>query len=392
MEGLPLALVGALICGRVPIVTDIGAHSEVIDDNITGFIAKMPTIESLDEALERAFQKSEMWEDIGRKSREKILSIIPDDPIDDFISKILPFVNKKVLSTFLKSKNKIDYNLGCRLPVDDWVYLNRTAAFNKPDLRKYVGPFPPTELMENTTGSTKESDFASTGADIWIALSQASPKPLSEFESILDFGCGCGRLARMFKGYTGHFAGCDIDHRHIDWCTSNMAYMEAKLSSVQQPIPFADDEFEAVISISIFSHLNESSQDQFLQELRRVCKPEGILFLTIHGRRALERANSEPQIKTMLCVDENLFQRARTEFYKGQHAFILQHGHLTTVTENNEVRTDKVISERFEYGITFIPEIYLRSHWIKWFDIIDYRVGGINDWQDIVVLKPKKIR
>ena len=214
---------------------------------------------------------------------------------------------------------------------------------------------------------------------------------MSEYANILDFGCGFGRLARMFKGYTGYFAGCDIDHQHIDWCSVAVEFMVSKLSSVLPPIPFADNEFETVISISIFSNLNESSQDLFLQELRRVCKQEGLLFLAIQGKRALERAISEPQIKTMLCVDEDLFQKARKEFDDGQHAFILQQGHLTTVGVNKYTRKDKVITEPYVCGITFIPETYMRSHWIQWFNIIDYRVCGINDWQDIVVLKPKKI-
>jgi SAM-dependent methyltransferase len=284
---------------------------------------------------------------------------------------------------------KLDYNIGCRLPVDEWVYLNRTEVFNNPDLRKYIALFPPPELMQITSGLSKESDFASHGADFWIALSQSSPKPLSEYASILDFGCGCGRLARMFKGYSGHFAGCDIDHRTIEWCSATLGYMDAKLSTVRPPIPFTDNEFEAVISISIFTHLNESSQDQFLQELCRVCRPDGLLFLTIHGSRALNRTISEPQIKSMLSMDEDLFKAARNNFVKGQYAFILQQGHLTTIGKNNEVRSDKVISEPFEYGITFIPENYLRTHWGKWFDIIDYRAGAIHDFQDIVVLKPK---
>lgn len=246
--------------------------------------------------------------------------------------------------------------------------------------------------MQNTTGLTAESDFASHGADFWAALSQASPKPLSEYASILDFGCGCGRLARMFKGHPGHIAGCDIDHRHVEWCSEALGYMETKLSSVCPPIPFADNEFEAVISISIFTHLNESSQDQFLQELARVCRPEGLLFLTIHGSRALERAMTEPRIKAMLDMNEDLFQAARNKFTDGQHAFILQQGHLTTTNKTTlkGALTKKVISDPFEYGITFIPESYLRTHWTQWFDIVDYRVGALHDFQDVVVLRPKK--
>ena len=275
----------------------------------------------------------------------------------------------------------IDYSLGCRLPIAEWVHLNRTAIFANPALRNYASPFPPKVLMENTSGLTSESDFASHGSDFWIALSQASPKPLSEFASVLDFGCGCGRLARMFKGHPGRIAGCDIDQRHVEWCSAALEYMETKLSSVRPPIPFADNEFDAVISISVFTHLNESSSEQFLQDLARVCRPRGILFLTIHGKRALDRAISEPPIRTMLNIREDLFQAARQEFSKGRHAFILQHGHLTTVGMN---------SDSFEYGITFVAEDYVRTKWSQWFDVIDYRVGALHDFQDIVVLRPKK--
>ena len=285
-----------------------------------------------------------------------------------------------------------DYSLGCKLPAEEWAYLNRTAVFNDPALRQFVSPFPPKALMQNTTGLTSDLDFASHGADFWLAFSQASTKPLSEYASILDFGCGCGRFARMFKGHAGYIAGCDIDRRHIEWCSSALQHMSTKLSYVKPPIPFADNEFEAVISISIFTHLNESSQDQFLQELARVTRPDGLLFLTVHGSRALERAISEPSIKAMLDVREDLFQAAKAKFADGQYAFILQQGHLTTAGNPTltGLSTEKAIPEPFEYGITFIPEKYLRIHWGQWFDVVDYRVGALHDFQDIVLLKPKK--
>lgn len=285
-----------------------------------------------------------------------------------------------------------DYGLGCKMAVPDWVRLNRTEVFADPRLRDYVSPFPPGMLMQNTTGLTNESDFASHGADFWLALSEAAPKSLNDYASVLDFGCGCGRLARMFKGHPGRIAGCDIDRRHIEWCRSALPFMETKLSSVRPPIPFADNEFDAVISISIFTHLNEASQDEFLQELARVCCPGGLLFLTIHGRRALDRAVSDPSIRAMLDMPEDLFQAARRTFAEGRHAFVLQQGHLTTVgrAQRESRLADRVISEPFEYGITFIPESYVRRHWTHWFDLIDYRSGALHDFQDIVTLSPRK--
>jgi len=286
----------------------------------------------------------------------------------------------------------IDYSVGCRMSAEKWAYLNRTEVFDSPALRQYVSPFPPKSLMQNTTGLTSERDFASHGADFWMAFSKASPKPLSDYASILDFGCGCGRFARMFKGHPGYIAGCDIDKRHIEWCTSALDHMTAKLSKVTPPIPFLDNEFEAVISISIFTHLNESSQDIFLQELARVCRPDGMLFLTVHGDRALQRAISEPRIKEMLDMPEDLFQTAKAKFSDGKYAFVLQQGHLTTTgkTTLNGLFCDKVISDHYEYGITFIPENYLHTHWGNWFDIVDYKKGALHDFQDIVVLRPRK--
>jgi ubiquinone/menaquinone biosynthesis C-methylase UbiE len=288
---------------------------------------------------------------------------------------------------------------GCRMPLEEWMDLNRNQTFTNPDLKRFVSPFPPVELMANVSGLQKEQDFAVHGTDIYRALTAASSKPLSEFSSILDFGCGCGRLARMFKGHPGRIAGCDIDARHVDWINSNLDFMEAKLSKVTPPIPYKDNEFEAIISISIFTHLTEKSQDQFLSELQRVCMPEGRLFLTVHGKRALERALNEPTILAMLAMDSHRFERAQQEFAENRHAFVLQFGHLTTKHENASERErirdtqsglKKMVEEPFEYGITFVPEEYLRSHWGKWFDIVDYYYGGIHDFQDIVVLKPKK--
>lgn len=178
--------------------------------------------------------------------------------------------------------------------------------------------------------------------------------------------------------------------------------MEAKVSKVTPSIPYRDNEFEAVIFISIFSHLTERSQNQFLAELYRVCRPSGMLFLTVHGQRALDRAIHEPTIRAILDMEESRFRQAQRDFAGNRHAFVLQLGPLITAPQEKvslfEAITQtgrtifgkKVIQEPFEYGITFVPEAYLREHWGEWFEIVDYRYGGIHDFQDIVVMIPKK--
>ena len=82
-------LVSAMLSGRVPIVTDIGGHAEVISDNICGFIASDPNPIDVAEALGRALARQYEWEEVGKKARTAILEFLPEDPVDDFVKKLM---------------------------------------------------------------------------------------------------------------------------------------------------------------------------------------------------------------------------------------------------------------------------------------------------------------
>lgn len=85
MEGVPIVLLGAMLCARVPILTDVGGHRELVEDNVSGFIAKAPTAELIDEALERAWQNRQNWQEIGLKARDSVLKFQSENPVQDFI-------------------------------------------------------------------------------------------------------------------------------------------------------------------------------------------------------------------------------------------------------------------------------------------------------------------
>ena len=257
-----------------------------------------------------------------------------------------------------------------------WLELNTRAAFDDPNLRREIAPFPPAHLMQVVSGLTSEAEFAVRGARIYRAMQNASPVPLTEFQSVLDFGCGCGGLSRLFKGHPGQVTGCDIDHRLIEWIDSNLDFMRAVRTNPNESLPFDDDEFDAVISNSVFTHLSEPSQEFYLKELKRVSRPGAFLFLTVHGARALERAQTEEQIFNMIAIAPEELLEAASTMSQGLHSFVLQRsGHLTT--------------ETYDYGITFIPESYIQSVWSRYFDIVRIVDGAIDDWQDIVVCRKR---
>jgi glycosyltransferase involved in cell wall biosynthesis len=89
LEGLPLALVEAMLCQRVAIVPDVGGNCEVITDNVTGFIARSPTIHDIDEALERAWSRRQEWQMIGEASSTSIKQIIPPNPAQVFAQELI---------------------------------------------------------------------------------------------------------------------------------------------------------------------------------------------------------------------------------------------------------------------------------------------------------------
>jgi glycosyltransferase involved in cell wall biosynthesis len=79
-EGLPLVLVEAMLSGRVAIVTDVAGNGEVVEDDVSGFLASAPTEDALDEAMERAWQRRAEWREIGARAAADIRQRVPSDP------------------------------------------------------------------------------------------------------------------------------------------------------------------------------------------------------------------------------------------------------------------------------------------------------------------------
>ncbi len=88
-EGLPLALVEAMLCGRTAIVTDVAGAIEVLNDNETGFVAAAPTIGLLDEAMERAWQRREEWQLLGQTAAKSARDKVPENPSRTFANELI---------------------------------------------------------------------------------------------------------------------------------------------------------------------------------------------------------------------------------------------------------------------------------------------------------------
>ena len=79
IEGLPLAVIEAMLCGRPVVATDV-AGAEVIEDGVTGFLAEAATVGCVGNALERFWARRGEAEEIGALAAKKIRDLVPPDP------------------------------------------------------------------------------------------------------------------------------------------------------------------------------------------------------------------------------------------------------------------------------------------------------------------------
>jgi glycosyltransferase involved in cell wall biosynthesis len=88
-EGMPLALIEAMMCGRFGIVTNEGGSAEIVEEGRTGFIAGAAKADQFDNAMERAWAVREEWQAIGQAAGTAVRTLVPRDPFSFLTAKLL---------------------------------------------------------------------------------------------------------------------------------------------------------------------------------------------------------------------------------------------------------------------------------------------------------------
>ncbi len=97
---------------------------------------------------------------------------------------------------------------------------------------------------------------------------------------VLDAGCGTGYTAYSLSSIARVIVGIDFKEKRINeakekYQADNLYFMEANI----EKIPFPDSFFDIVYSCWVLEHLEHP--EQFLKEVHRVLKPDGILLLLV---------------------------------------------------------------------------------------------------------------
>lgn len=163
------------------------------------------------------------------------------------------------------------------LPIDIYENLTRKRPYGVPPRGKiFIGPGDYIKLGEKFLGYFTE-------------LAGLKPD-----HSVLDIGCGIGRMALPLTGFLsekGSYDGFDIVKSGIEWCNKNISekYPNFKFSYTglynqlyntsdkadagKFIFPYGDSKFDFVILTSVFTHMMPAEVENYIQEIGRVMKP-----------------------------------------------------------------------------------------------------------------------
>ncbi|BDG71951.1 class I SAM-dependent methyltransferase [Roseomonas fluvialis] len=166
-------------------------------------------------------------------------------------------------------------------------------------------------------GSATVRDFLQTGLLLRAALEESAG--IAPDHSILDIGCGWGRLALPLAARLearGRYLGMDAAAEAVAWCRRNIAEADPRFrfhhadirNSYANPrgrIPAAravllpwEERFDRVVAFSLFTHLLPDATARYLAEAARLCRPGGQLVATFflldtQARAAMQAGRSD---------------------------------------------------------------------------------------------------
>lgn len=112
-------------------------------------------------------------------------------------------------------------------------------------------------------------------------------KSLKNSNSLLDVGCGDGRLTKLLKSKTKNYVGIDIDSRAIFYAQKNFKNATFFIMSIESAKKFQDNQFDT--AVCLWSTIgNIFHYKKAIREIYRITKKE-VFISTVQKNHIKER-------------------------------------------------------------------------------------------------------
>lgn len=216
------------------------------------------------------------------------------------------------------------------LPHTDKVLYIHNLIKHKKANRKFLSthnnfPVPPTHLAFDAYAHTNWKFYFDSGVITAQVIADILNKELPKDNiRILEWGCGPARVIRHLQGLLKNtnveLYGSDYNTESIKWCKDNIKGIKFYINKLQPPFPFKDNFFDCVYAISVFTHLSETMHFEWIKELRRVVKPQGLIIFTTHGDSVSDRLRTD---EIQLYNEGKLVVRGKVE--EGKKWYLAYH-------------------------------------------------------------------
>lgn len=267
-----------------------------------------------------------------------------------------------------------------------WLWLNTIGYRRLGFVRDLLPALPDSQTQAAFVGRSDDAALRD-GFNIYRTFKSLAAKhgrPLLADSRVLDFGCGWGRILRLFLRDVapGNLYGVDVMPLALELCRKTNPWANFSPVSVLPPSDLPADTFDLVYLYSVFSHLSEGAHDKWLTEFSRVLKPGGLLM-----------ASTRPREYIVSCDESR--KRGHGVHSAAMRAFIGKEEWLARYDRGDFCHSavgdgGGSLSETF-FGETCIPEAYVRRRWTDRFEFREYVRHGPRLHQDIIVVQ-KRLR
>lgn len=275
--------------------------------------------------------------------------------------------------SFLTGKQpKTIYALAQQLPDDQEYFQLLLNSISEPVIDNVNMPgFPDANVQTQFVGAAGEEALREGFRFYRVVREYAKQtgQPLGPNLRVLDFGCGWGRISRLFFQAIPHqnFFGVDVDPDIIAFCAKNLRHGNYSTVQALPPTRFAANTFDVIFAYSVFSHLAEPVALGWVKEFRRILRPGGILVATTQGRSFLDLCQSKQgQIHEKRWF--NKLARSFLPIETSKSAYDLGNFLFEPTGEPDPAS----IRNNSYYGEALIPLAYIQKEYTPYLNLIDF--------------------